>query len=236
MRIPLRHPLDVSVAEARLLQEELRREVREEPALDPAEVMAVAGTDISYLREYKLALGAVVLMSYPGLDVLEVRTSALEVAFPYVPGLLSFRELPALLPALESLEGVPDLIFVDGQGLAHPRYFGLASHLGVLTGIPTIGCAKSRLVGEAGAPGPEVGDWEPLLYGNRTVGAVLRTRRAVKPLYVSVGHLVDLPTSLRMVLGCLRGYRLPEPQRKAHAAADALKREAKAGRMPAAPS
>lgn len=233
MRIPVRHPLDISVAEAREIQEELRREVREEPALDPAALETVAGTDISYLRESRLALGAVVLMDYPGLEVLEIRTSALEVAFPYVPGLLSFRELPALLPALEDLSSPPDLIFADGQGLAHPRFFGLASHLGVLTGIPTIGCAKSRLVGEAAEPGPEVGDWEPLLYKERTVGAVLRTRRGVKPLYVSVGHLVDLPTSLRMVLDCLRGYRLPEPQRKAHAAAEELKREAKEGRPPA---
>jgi deoxyribonuclease V len=225
----LRHPLDVSVAEARKIQESLRHEVREEPVFDPAAVKTVAGTDISYLRESRLALGAVVLMGYPDLEVLEVRTSALEVAFPYVPGLLSFRELPALLPALEALGRKPDLIFVDGQGLAHPRGFGLASHLGVLTGIPTIGCAKSRLVGEAAEPGPEIGDWEPLLYQEMTVGAVLRTRRGVKPLYISVGHLVDLPTSLRMVLGCLRGVRLPEPQRKAHAAAEQLKRETKAG-------
>lgn len=229
MKIELRHPLDVSVAEARALQEKLRREVCQEPLPDPEAVETVAGTDISYLRESRLALGAVVLMSYPGLEVLEVRTSALQVAFPYVPGLLSFRELPALLPALESLSRAPDLIFADGQGLAHPRGFGLASHLGVLTGIPTVGCAKSRLVGEAAEPGPEVGDWEPLRYEGNTVGAVLRTRRGVKPLYVSVGHLVDLPTSLRFVLDCLRGVRLPEPQRKAHAVAEALKRETKAG-------
>jgi deoxyribonuclease V len=231
MRIPHRHPLDLSTAEARRLQEVLRREVREDPLLDPAAVGVIAGTDISYLRERKLALGAAVLMSYPGLEVLETRTSALEVYFPYVPGLLSFRELPALLPALEALGREPDLIFVDGQGLAHPRGFGLASHLGVLTGIPTIGCAKSRLVGEAAEPGPEVGDWEPLLYQERTVGAVLRTRRGVKPLYVSVGHLVDLTDSLRIVLESLRGYRLPEPQRKAHAAAEGLKREARSGRL-----
>jgi deoxyribonuclease V len=235
MLIRMRHPLDVSVAEARSIQEEMGNEVREEPGLDPAAVEVVAGTDISYLRESRLALGAVVLMSYPGLEVLEVSTSALEVGFPYVPGLLSFRELPALLPALEKLGRPPDLIFVDGQGLAHPRFFGLASHLGVLTGIPTIGCAKSRLVGEAAEPGPEVGDWAPLLYQGRTVGAVLRTRKGVKPLYISVGHLVDLPTSVRMVLSCLRGVRLPEPQRKAHQAADVLKWDARAGRLKATP-
>jgi deoxyribonuclease V len=233
MRISRRHPLDVSVAEAREIQERLRREVREEPGLDQAGIEFVAGTDISYLRERKLALGAAVLMGYPGMEVLEVCTSAVEVTFPYVPGLLSFRELPALLPALEALGRTPDLIFVDGHGLAHPRAFGLASHLGVLTGIPAIGCAKSRLVGESEEPGREVGDQVPLLYKGKTVGAVLRTRRGVKPLYVSVGHLVDLPTSVRMVLACLRGVRLPEPQRKAHQAAEGSKREAKAGLLKA---
>lgn len=227
MRISRRHPLDVSVAEARDYQERLRREVREEPVLRAATLKRIAGTDISYLRERKLALGVVVLMGYPGLEVLEVATSSVEVDFPYVPGLLSFRELPALLPALEALSVTPDLIFADGQGVAHPRGFGLASHLGVLAGIPTIGCAKSRLLGEAEEPGPDVGDWTPLLYKGRTVGAVLRTRRGVKPIYVSAGHLIDLPTSLKMVLACLRGVRLPEPQRRAHLAAEGLKREVK---------
>lgn len=231
MRMPEHHSLDVSVAEAREIQERLRGEVREHPPSGGPAVGLIAGTDISYLRERKLALGAAVLMLYPGLEVVQVCTSVVEVAFPYVPGLLSFRELPALLPALESLASRPDLIFVDGQGVAHPRSFGLASHLGVLTGIPTIGCAKSRLVGEAEEPGPEVGDWAPLLYEERTVGAVLRTRRGVKPLYISVGHLIDLDACIRMVLDCLRGVRLPEPQRRAHLAAEELKREVKAGRL-----
>jgi len=233
MRIAHTHPLDVSVAEARAIQEKLRGKVREGPALDPAGVGLIAGTDISYLREHRLALGAVVLMEYPDLEVIQVCTSAVEVGFPYVPGMLSFRELPALLPALETLERTPDVIFVDGQGLAHPRAIGLASHLGVLTGLPTVGCAKSRLVGEAEEPGPEVGDWTPLLYEGRTVGAVLRTRRGVKPLYISVGNLIDLDTCLRLVLDCLRGVRLPEPQRRAHLAADELKRMARAGLLEA---
>lgn len=224
MRVRSRHPLDVGVAEARRWQERLRGEVREERRLDLARLRTVAGTDISYLRERRLALGAAVLMAYPSLEVLEVATSAVEVTFPYVPGLLSFRELPALIPALESLRRAPELIFVDGQGLAHPRGFGLACHLGVLTGIPTVGCAKSRLVGEAAEPGPEVGDWEPLVYENRVVGAVLRTRVGVKPLYVSVGHKVDLAAALEAVLSCLRGRRLPEPQRRAHLLTAELKK------------
>lgn len=227
MRLSLRHPLQVSVAEAREWQERLRREVRSDLVLDMSRIRVVAGTDISYLRERKLALGAAVLMSYPELELLEVCTSCVEVSFPYVPGLLSFRELPALLPALEKLSTTPDLVFVDGQGVAHPRGCGLASHLGVLTGLPTIGCAKSRLLGEAEEPGPEVGDWTPLVHQGKTVGAALRTRPGVKPLYVSVGHLVDLSSAVRMVLSCLRGTRLPEPQRKAHLVTAELKRRVK---------
>ncbi len=227
MNIPRRHAFDVGVAEAKEIQEMMRREVREGPPLDFSRVRLIAGTDISYLRERKLALGVAALLSYPELETLEVSTAALEVPFPYVPGLLSFRELPALLPALEGLSATPDLILVDGQGVAHPRGFGLASHLGVLTSIPTVGCAKSRLLGEAEEPGPEAGDWAPLRHDGRTVGAVLRTRRGVKPLYVSVGHLIDLHSCISMVLSCTRGYRLPEPQRRAHLEADRLKREAR---------
>lgn len=231
MRITRRHPLEVSVREAREWQEELRGEVIERRVPREGSVTRVAGTDISYLRDRRLALGAAVLLEFPSLRVLEERASVVKVDFPYVPGLLSFRELPALIPALEALEQDPDVILVDGQGVAHPRGFGLASHLGVLAGIPTIGCAKSRLVGEHEEPGPEVGDWAPLLYKDRVVGAVLRTRLKVKPLYVSVGHLMDLNTALDMVLSCLRGVRLPEPQRRAHAAADASKRAVKAGEL-----
>jgi deoxyribonuclease V len=231
MRLEYSHPLHVSVGEAREWQEKLRGRVRESGGLDPGEVRIVAGTDISYLREHRLALGAVVLMEFPGLQVLEERRSRVEVDFPYVPGLLSFRELPALIPALEALNGDPDLIFVDGQGIAHPRGFGLASHLGVLTGKPTIGCAKSRLVGEHREPGPGVGDWEPLMYEDKEVGAVLRTRSKVKPLFISVGHHIDLDTAIEMVLACSTGFRLPEPQRSAHRIADEIKRDVKAGKV-----
>lgn len=230
MKFTCPHPLEVSVAEAREWQERLRGGVVVDRPLDILRVERVAGTDISYLRESRLALGAVVLMSFPRLEVLETATSRVEVPFPYVPGLLSFRELPALLPALEKLGEAPDVILVDGQGIAHPRGFGLASHLGILTGIPTIGCAKSRLLGKAGEPGREVGDWTPMLHEGRTVGAVLRTRAGVKPLYISVGHMVNLTSSIEMVLACLRGFRLPEPQRRAHLLAEDLKRRERGGR------
>ena len=229
MHIRKLHPLDVDVAEAREWQERLRCEVVCDRPLEASGIRTVAGTDISYLRERRLALGAAVLMSFPDLEVVETAVSRVRVTFPYVPGLLSFRELPALLPALEKLRGEPDLILVDGQGVAHPRGFGLASHLGVLTGVPTIGCAKSRLLGEAEEPGQRVGDWKPLVFEGRTVGAVLRTRSGVKPLYVSVGHGVDLPSAVKLVLACLRGVRLPEPQRRAHLLTEELKRREKAG-------
>ena len=229
MRLEYSHPLHVSVGEAREWQEKLSGRVRESSGLDAGKIKIIAGTDISYLRESRLALGAVVLMEFPGLQVLEERRSVVEVDFPYVPGLLSFRELPALIPSLESLKGEPDLIFVDGQGIAHPRGFGLASHLGVLTGRPTIGCAKSRLVGEYREPGSRVGDWEPLIYEERQVGAVLRTRSKVKPLFISVGHRIDLDTAIEMVLACSTGFRLPEPQRRAHRLADEVKRAVRAG-------
>jgi len=230
MRLRYHHPLDVSVGEAREWQEKLRGRARESHGLTPAKIRRVAGTDISYLREHRLALGAVVLMEFPGLEVLEEKRSVVEVGFPYVPGLLSFRELPALIPVLEALSGEPDLIFVDGQGMAHPRGFGLASHLGVLAGKPTIGCAKSRLVGEYREPGPGVGDWEPLVYEGRRVGAVLRTRSGVKPLFISVGHLIDLETAVEMVLACSAGFRLPEPQRRAHRMTEESKWAVRAGK------
>lgn len=230
MVVPRRHPLDVSVKEARQWQERLQGEVSEAPSLALGEIKRIAGTDISYLRDLRLALGAAVLMSFEELDLIEQRTSEVRVEFPYVPGLLSFRELPALLPVLDALEAKPDIVMVDGQGVAHPRGIGLASHLGLLTGLPTIGCAKSRLVGEYREPGCEVGDWEPLLYEGRKVGAVLRTRKGVKPLFISVGHKVDLELAIDVVLACCRGVRLPEPQRRAHRAADEVKKDIRAGR------
>ena len=155
------------------------------------------------------------------------------VDFPYVPGLLSFRELPALLPAVRALSAPPQLIMADGQGLAHPRSFGIASHLGVVLGIPTVGCAKSRLVGAYEEPGDRRGDWSRLLDGDRCVGAVLRTRDGVKPLFISVGHLIDLDGCVEAVLRCGRGYRLPEPQRLAHSLTARLKAVYREGGLPA---
>jgi deoxyribonuclease V len=183
----------------------------------------VAGTDISYIREDRLAIAVAVSFSWPGLELVEERVHVDRVDFPYVPGLLSFRELPALLPAVRSLSSPPQLVLVDGQGVAHPRSFGIASHLGVALDLPAVGCAKSRLVGTYDEPGLKRGDRSSLLYEGREAGAVLRTRDGVKPLFVSVGHRISLDCCVEAVLACGRGYRLPEPQRYAHALTARLK-------------
>ena len=178
----------------------------------------VAGVDVHY-PEKGLARAAAVLFHYPDLIQESVQVIEEDVAFPYVPGLLSFREAPAALRALGALPRRPGLVMVDGQGIAHPRRLGLASHLGLWLDVPTIGCAKSRLIGEADKPGTEAGAWSPLVDKGETIGAVLRTRTGVKPLYVSIGHRVDLDAAIQWVLGCCKGYRLPEPARWAHRAA-----------------
>jgi deoxyribonuclease V len=158
----------------------------------------------------------VVVLSYPELELVESRIVEREVAFPYVPGLLSFREAPIILAACEKLVNSPDLILVDGQGLAHPRRLGLASHLGLLWDRPTIGCAKSRLCGEHGPIGAGRGEHTELVDGEEVIGAVLRTRMNVKPLYISIGHKINLEAAMQWVLNCGGGYRLPEPTRLAH--------------------
>lgn len=183
-----------------------------EPLLAPVRV--VGGVDVSIKKER--ARAAVVLLSFPDLQPLEAATAELPVGFPYVPGLLAFREGPVVLAALERLRGRPDVLIFDAQGLAHPRRMGLATHIGVLLDQPSVGCAKSRLCGEHEEPSPERGSWVPLMSGEETIGAVVRTRTDVRPLYVSVGHRVDLETAVELVFSCCTRYRLPEPTRWAH--------------------
>ena len=186
---------------------------------DLGDVRLVAGVDISVPKSANIARGAVVVMSYPELELLETRTVEREIDFPYIPGLLSFREAPVILDVCAKLTNIPDLILVDGQGMAHPRRLGLASHLGLLWDKPTIGCAKSRLCGEHGSVGTDRGDSAKLIDGEETIGTVLRTRSNVKPLYISAGHRISLEAAVQLVLNCGRGYRLPEPTRLAHQAA-----------------
>jgi len=212
------HRWDLSISEAIDTQRRLASQVI--CSGGPAEVRTVAGVDIAVLEKgsHAPARGAVVVLSYPELEVLEQSVVEAEVTFPYVPGLLSFRETPVLLEPLSRVRK-PDLLLVDGQGFAHPRRFGLACHLGLLLDVPAIGCAKSRLLGEHDAPDTAAGSQAPLRDGGEVIGAVLRTRDAVKPIFVSVGHRIGLMEATEWVLRCCRGLRLPEPTRLAHHAA-----------------
>jgi deoxyribonuclease V len=179
----------------------------------------IAGVDISVGKTGKIATGTVVVLSYPELEIVEIKTARGNLGFPYIPGLLSFRELPLTLAAFEKLNVTPDLVLVDGQGVAHPRRFGIASHLGLFLDIPTIGCAKSLLCGDCIEPDTESGSYAEVIDKDETIGVALRTRSGVKPVYVSIGHKTDLHTAIQWVLKCSRGYRLPEPTRLAHQAA-----------------
>jgi deoxyribonuclease V len=184
--------------------------------------------DVSTVRFGTAVHAAVVLFDLDASAVVEVATASAEAAFPYVPGLLSFRELPVVLAAFRKLQGVPDVVLVDGQGIAHPRRLGIACHLGLWLGVPAIGCAKSRLCGEHGAVGAMQGDTVPLLLDGEEVGRVLRTRDRVRPLYISPGHQVSIERSVQVVLSCGRGYRLPEPTRQAHIASNRVRQESSA--------
>jgi len=176
----------------------------------------IAGVDISVDRARGMGRGAVVVLSYPELEIAEVQTVEDSIDFPYVPGLLSFREAPITLAACEKLEITPDLFLVDGQGIAHPRRLGLASHLGLFLDRPTIGCAKSRLCGNHQTPGGEPGSYAELMDNDEVIGAALRTKAGVNPIYVSIGHKVDLEAAIYWAIQCCRDYRLPEPTRLAH--------------------
>lgn len=207
--LPISPQWNLSPQEALALQKKLANQVIRETKLGP--VTTIAGVDASYRDG--LARAAVVTLSYPDLEVIEYATATRPVAFPYVPGLLTFREGPAVLDALDKLTSTPDLLIFDGQGLAHPRRLGIASHIGLLVDIPSIGCAKSLLCGQYETPGPERGRFTLLTDKGETIGAVVRTQARVKPVFVSIGHRVDLPTSINYVLDCCRGYRLPETTR-----------------------
>jgi deoxyribonuclease V len=189
----------------------------------------VAGADISFDRRSPELHAAVVVLDAESLEVVEIAGVRAKARFPYVPGYLSFREIPPLLEAFAKLEVVPDLILCDGQGRAHPRRFGLACHLGVLLDLPTLGCAKSRLIGDYREPGPRRGAHTQLRDGGEVIGEVVRTRSGVKPVFVSVGHRVCLKTARRTVLRLAVRYRLPEPVRAAHREVNRLRRLAASG-------
>lgn len=215
MSRPVLHPWNVSPQEAEAIQRRLAPLVQETPLTLPPRT--IAGIDVGVSGE--IARAAVVVLTYPDLQPVEQAIAEKPVSFPYIPGLLSFREVPAILDALQRLSTPPDLLMCDAQGRAHPRRLGLASHLGVLLDKPTIGCAKSRLLGTHDEVPDAPGAWVPLIDQDEVVGAVLRTRAGVHPLYISVGHRIDLPGAINLVMACCRGHRLPEPTRLAHLAA-----------------
>lgn len=207
------HKWDLSGEEARALQRELADQIVLEDQF--GEIHYVAGVDMAINENNGMARAAVVLFSYPDLTILEKHIYEEPLRMAYIPGLLSFREMPALLGAIQQLKQQPDLVMADGQGIAHPRRLGIGAHLGLWLDIPTIGCAKSILVGTHEPVGAAVGDWSPLVYKHETIGAVLRTRAKVKPMYISSGHKISLESSIKYVLACGRGYRLPETTRQA---------------------
>jgi deoxyribonuclease V len=222
MKVDELHGFDLSPPEARRLQQELASRVVAGPALDLSAVRHVAGADVS--TQGDTAYATVVVLEFPGLTLVEVQGFFAPLRFPYVPGLLSFREVAPIVGALEKVETEVDALILDAQGLAHPRRMGLASHLGIFLDVPTIGCAKSRLVGSHEEPGMEKGSATDLVHRGEVVGKVVRTREGVSPVYVSVGNGIDLKSAVDLVLACCTKYRLPESTRQAHNAANRLRR------------
>lgn len=220
MQFEARHQWDVTPKAAVAIQEQLRHEIIQEDQLQP--VRLVAGVDVGFAENGTVTRAAVAVLSFPSLQIQETAVIYRPTTFPYVPGLLSFREVPAILEALSQLAVLPDLLLCDGQGIAHPRRFGLACHLGLLSNIPAIGVAKTRLTGYHEPVPDERGAWQPLRHRGKVVGAALRTREKVKPVFVSVGHRVSLETAIHYVMACTTRYRLPETTRAAHRLASDL--------------
>ncbi|MBN2210552.1 MAG: deoxyribonuclease V [Sedimentisphaerales bacterium] len=196
------------------LQSQWQRQVSQIPLPHPPKT--IAGADLTFSPDGATCWAVVVVLSLPSLEIIEKAQTQTNVTFPYVPGLLSFREAPAVVAAFRQLSHQPDVLMVDGQGLAHPRRMGLACHLGLMLDIPTIGCAKSRLIGQYRTPGPRKGASSRLMHQGEIIGRVVRTRDKVKPLFISVGHKITLAQALHLVQRCCRGYRQPEPTRQAH--------------------
>lgn len=215
---------NLSPKEAVARQRVLRQRVRQQPLVNTPKL--IGGTDISFNLYSNHFYAAVVVLDYATLEVVETASAELDVDFPYVPGLLSFREIPALVEAWKKVKRRPDVIMVDGHGIAHPRRMGIATHFGLVTGVPTLGCAKKVLTGKHEEPGPEKGDAVPLMDGEDQIGYALRGKVRVKPVFISPGHLLDLEGALAVARHCCLKHKLPEPTRRAHLAVNALRRGA----------
>jgi deoxyribonuclease V len=226
MRVRSLHSWELSCREAAGLQNELRERLILDDRSFPPSLRTIAGADVSYARGSDRFFAAVVVLSYPSLDLLEEAFAEDRSAFPYVPGLLSFREGPVVLKAFGRLRKLPDAVLFDGQGIAHPRGIGLAAHLGLFLDTPAIGCAKTRLHGTHGEVGMKAGCRADLLADGAVIGSVVRTRDRVKPVYISQGHRISLEKAVEITLSCCRGCRLPEPVRMAHRAVNRIRMEA----------
>ena len=224
MEIPSLHSWDLTPTEAVALQRKLAGKIDTRRPLTDCEL--VAGADVSYNRFSPVFYAAVVVVRASDGAIVETQSAVRESPFPYVPGLLSFREGPVLLEVFAKLKIRPDAVMFDAAGFAHPRRFGLACHLGLWLDLPSIGCAKSILVGKAKSPGKKPGSLAPLKDGKEVIGTALRTKHDIKPVYVSVGHKIDLASAVRLTLACCRGYRVPEPTRQAHLHVNVLRRNA----------
>lgn len=222
MKARLLHPWNVTPAEARHIQTELRPHVELRDRL--RKVRLIAGADVALDAERKLAIAGVIVFRFPGLEIVERASAVRPLTFPYVPGLLTFREAPALLAAFAKLRSSPDLLFFDGHGYAHPRRFGIACHLGLLLDRPSIGCAKSLLIGEHKPPAQAAGSRAPLRHDGEIVGAALRTRRGVQPVFISIGHRISLDRAVEFALAASDGFRIPRPTRLADHFVEACKR------------
>ena len=206
------HSWEVNPKEAIKIQKDLKSNISLKKSFSKIE--KIAGADVSYYQNNMIA--GVIIFEFPNLKIIESQSFISPVNFPYVPGLLTFREGPSLLEAFKKVKNEPDVILFDGQGIAHPRRMGIATHLGLFLDKPTIGCAKSRLSGKYTSVGEKKGDYALLKEGEEILGAVLRTRREVKPIFISPGHKINLPNSIEIVLKCIIKYRLPLPVREAH--------------------
>lgn len=219
------HPWDLTPTEARAFQSELAKSVNSTTPLAPYRTLAA--TDVSFDRGGVSLFAAVVVVDALTFEIIERAELSAPARFPYVPGLLSFREAPCLINAFNRLKNRPDVVLCDGQGIAHPRRLGIASHLGLVLDIPTVGCAKSRLCGHYDEPGLDQGARSPLVDQGEVVGAVLRTRSRIAPLFVSPGHRCDLESAVKLVLATTRKYRLPIPSRMAHEYVNEIRRHAR---------
>ncbi|MCS6886050.1 MAG: deoxyribonuclease V [Acidobacteriota bacterium] len=217
------HDWNLSVSEAISIQEALRSQVKIQPLAAP--IKLVAGADISFDKSSDKLFAAFVVLALDTLQIVDSSSIVSQATFPYVPGLLSFRELPPLLKAWAALKTPPDVVFIDGQGIAHPRRFGIASHFGVLTGVPCIGCAKTLLVGNVRSLASNVGATAPIIHQKEKVGVALRTKKNVQPVYISVGHMIELEEAIKLTMRCLAGYRIPEPTRQAHLLVNKLRKD-----------